>query len=529
MTLARHGFGFALGVSGLDRFELPRIDRHTGPEQLRLALEELGPTFVKLGQLLSTRSDLLPPDYVLELQKLQDNARAVPVQAIRDVIEQELGAPPETVFGSFEAKPLASASIGQAHSATLKDGTAVVVKIRRPGIVDQINEDLEIMQNLAVQATRRWSVAADFNIAGITSEFARSLRNELDYLHEGHNAERFADNFAQNPGIHIPVIFWETTTSRVLTMERVSGIRIDDVDALDLAGIDRRALANRAVEAIAQMILEDGFFHADPHPGNMFVEPQGRIGLIDFGMAGDIDDDLRDKLVSLLIAFGRNDAGRIANALVNLSVVKQNIDKVRLKGDLTIFLAQYHNLSLSELRIGPLVSQLVAILRNNHLQLRQEIALLLKMLVMVEGMGVTLDPAFKLSEALKPYTQKVLREKYSLRAMVKNLGKAGLSLAELGAELPDRLQSLLDLLDTTGFEVHLRAQELEPLMGRAEKIGNRLVAGVIVAALLRGVGEFAATDRKRWQAWERPLMGAGVGMASVLSGYLLWTARKKRP
>ncbi|WP_253202062.1 AarF/ABC1/UbiB kinase family protein [Subtercola sp. PAMC28395] len=538
-VLARHGFGFILGASGLDRFEVAALVAHTngrsdaggnaGPPQLRSALEELGPTFVKLGQLLSTRSDLLPPAYVAELQKLQDSARPVPVKEIRDAIEQELGAPAEKVFAQFTARPLASASIGQAHAATMKDGMAVVVKVRRPGIVTQVNEDLEIMQNLAVQASRHWSAASDFNIVGITDEFSTSLRFELDYLHEGHNAERFAENFASNPGIHIPAIRWETTTSRVLTIEKVTGIRIDDVAALDAAGIDRRALANRAVDAVAQMILEDGFFHADPHPGNMFVEPDGTIGLIDFGMVGEIDDDLRDRLVALLLAFGRNDAGRISTAVVNLSVGQENVDRVRLKADLTRFLAKYHNLSLSELHIGPLVSELVAVLRNNHLQLRQEIALLVKMLVMVEGMGVTLDPAFTLSEALRPYTQKLLAEKYSLKAVVKNLGKAGLSVAELGAELPDRLRSLLDVVDTTGFEVHLRAQELEPLVGRAEVIGNRLVAGVIAAALIRGVGEFAATDRQRWQAWERPLMGAGVGLAGILSGYLLWTARRKRP
>ncbi|GAA0997230.1 ABC1 kinase family protein [Subtercola frigoramans] len=536
-VLARHGFGFILGASGLDRFELAnlvthaggRTDVNTGPQQLRLAFEELGPTFVKLGQLLSTRSDLLPPAYVAELQKLQDSARPVPEKEVRDAIEQELGDPAEKVFASFTSRPLASASIGQAHAATMKDGMALVVKVRRPGIVAQVNEDLEIMQNLAVQASRHWSAASDFNIVGITDEFSTSLRFELDYLHEGHNAERFAENFASNPGIHIPAIRWETTTSRVLTIERVTGIRIDDVAALDAAGIDRRALANRAVDAVAQMILEDGFFHADPHPGNMFVEPDGTIGLIDFGMVGEIDDDLRDRLVALLLAFGRNDAGRISTAVVNLSVSQENVDRVRLKGDLTRFLAKYHNLSLSELHIGPLVSELVAVLRNNHLQLRQEIALLVKMLVMVEGMGVTLDPAFTLSEALRPYTQKLLAEKYSLKAVVKNLGKAGLSVAELGAELPDRLRSLLDVVDTTGFEVHLRAKELEPLVGRAEVIGNRLVAGVIAAALIRGVGEFAATDRQRWQAWERPLMGAGVGLASILSGYLLWTARRKRP
>ena len=278
-TLARHGLGVLLGASGIERY-LPfhrqiaryahRSENLSTAQHVRLALEELGPTFVKLGQVLSTRPELLPPAYVTELALLQDSLSPVPEPVIRQVLEAELGGPLESLFAAFDLTPLASASIGQAHAATLLDGTDVVVKVRRPGAVEQIEVDLEILQNLAAQADRRWVEAADYDLPGLAEEFARTLRGELDYLAEGRNAERFAENFAGDPGVRIPRVFWETTTTRVLTVERLGGYKISDLDALDAAGIDRPALAAHATQVVAQMIFDDGFFHANPHPGNMF-------------------------------------------------------------------------------------------------------------------------------------------------------------------------------------------------------------------------------------------------------------------
>ena len=242
--------------------------------------------FVKLGQILSTRADLVPPDYQAELAKLQDAAPPVDAEVVGDVLAHEFGSDATAMFATFDFEPLAAASIGQAHAATLPDGTEVAVKVRRPGAVEQIEQDLEILQDLAARAGRHWTAAADYDLVGLAEEFAQTVRSELDYLREGRNAERFAANFADDPDVHIPRVFWEATTSRVLTLERVRGIKVSDLDALDAAGIDRRALAERATRVTAQMVFRDGFFHADPHPGNFFVESAGRIGLIDFGMVG---------------------------------------------------------------------------------------------------------------------------------------------------------------------------------------------------------------------------------------------------
>lgn len=529
--LARHGLGFLASTMGLERWlpghAMMPAEEATSPVRLRLALEELGPTFIKLGQLLSTRSDILPAAYLSELSKLQDAAPPVSAAEIRSLIQQELGATPEQLFASFDDEPLASASIGQAHAATLADGTDVVVKVRRPGIVSRIDEDLEILQNLAAHASRRWEAAVDYNLTGIATEFADTLRAELDYLREGRNAERFAENFAAIPDIYVPEIFWATTTSRVLTMERIRGIKVDQIEALDLAGIDRGQVAERAARAAAKMIFRDGFFHADPHPGNLFIQPGGRIALIDFGMVGEIDEKLRGQLGTLLFAFTSNDPEKVGSALRTISVTRPAVDRGVLRQDSARFIRLYQGHELREVEIAPLVTQMLAILRNHHLQLPREMAMLLKMVLMTEGMGVQLNPEFSLGEILRPYAKALAQDRFSPRNLAERLGKAGLEAAELGMILPEKLHTLLENMDG-GVEVHLRAEELEPLVGRVERIGNRLVAGMIAAAFIRGIGELTAADRERLRTWQNPLLGAGLGAAGSLGAYLAWTARRRK-
>ncbi|MFB9653465.1 ABC1 kinase family protein [Pseudarthrobacter oxydans] len=533
-VLARHGLGFLLGITGLERW-VPfhqglmgherRTEPYTNPEHLRLALEELGPTFIKLGQLLSTRADLLPPRYQTELAKLQDGAPPVQGARILQLIREELGSGPDEVFADFTLEPLASASIGQAHLATLHDGTPVVVKVRRPDVIPTIEADLDILQNLAVQISHRWEAAADYNLPGIAADFAQTMRAELDYLQEGRNAERFAENFAADPGVHIPRVFWETTTSRVLTLERIVGMKVNDLTALDRAGIDRAALAVRSAGTAVKMVFEDGFFHADPHPGNLFIESDGRIGLIDFGMVGEVNDRMRGQLTVLLSALIRNDPDRLGSALVDLSVTRQTVDRNRLRVDVTRFIALYEGRQLSQIEIGPLISQAVTLMRTYHLQMPQELAKLLKMMIMAEGIGVELDPGFNLSVVLAPHARKLMYSRFAPQAIARRMAAAGADVTELAADLPDLLRRVVDTIDT-GLEVHLRAAELEPLVGRAERIGNRLVAGMIAAALIGGVGALTAGDKERWGNWERPLMRAGLGAGGALGAYLVWTSRR---
>ncbi|MBG6237849.1 ubiquinone biosynthesis protein [Mycetocola sp. CAN_C7] len=497
------------------------------PERLRLVLEELGPTFVKLGQLLSTRPDLLPPDYITELSKLQDAAPPVPIDAITEAIQSEFGLGPAGVFAEFDEKPVASASIGQAHGALLADGTSVIVKVRRPDAVQKVHEDLEILQNLADRADRYWERARTYNIHGLVQEFSQTLRAELDYLQEGRNAERFAENFAGRTEVSIPRIFWETTTSRILTLERVSGIRITDVNALDSAGIDRAELARTGALLMLRMIFEDGFFHADPHPGNLFVQQDGSITLIDFGMVGDIDAELQNRFIDFLIAFTRRQPDGLADALLDLSVTAGTGDRDRLRERLVSFVGDYSGKALSEIGFAHLAAQLFGIVREQHLQLPREVALIFKVLIMIEGIGVQLDPDFDLLGVLTPYARRLLKKRLSPAAMSERLLRASADTGALMMEMPARLRRILEQVDRSGIEVHLRAAELEPLVARTERIGNRVVAGLIAAALISGVGDLVARE-KRWRSWEGALLSGGVTVISTLTGYLLWTSKRRR-
>lgn len=526
--LIRHGFGSIAPLLGLGQLHLGPMPLRAGtratPDRLVVALEELGPTFIKLGQLLSTRPDILPRQYTTALARLQDDAPPVATDHVRTILEQELGASPDVVFNTFDDVPLASASIGQAHAATLHDGTSVVVKVRRPGVVAQVQEDLEILQNLAHQASRNWAALADYNVEAVVSTFAETLRAELDYLVEGRNAERFARNFAHDTGIHIPKIYWSTTTSRVLTMERIYGQRIDDKEVTSLPLADRDRLATTAARAAAKMIFEDGFFHADPHPGNLFVESTGRIGLIDFGMVGELDEQLRKRLGKLLLAFSRNDPDRISRALLGLAINRTATDRQRLRQDVAPFMQQYQGRSLGEIRIAPLITEILTILRTHHIQLPSGIAVLTKMVIMTEGMGVGLNPGFNLGEVLKPYAGRLALEQFSPQKLPGLLKQLGLDAADFGADMPERLERMLQQLDD-GVEVHLRAEELAPLVARAELIGNRLVAGLILAAFIRGIGELTAADRRHLQNWQNTLLATGVGALGAMGGYLAWTSR----
>ncbi|MDF0515617.1 AarF/ABC1/UbiB kinase family protein [Agromyces sp. H3Y2-19a] len=532
----RHGLGFVSGMLGLDRVIPRRRSPGTfatagiaaeAPGHLRAALEELGPTFIKLGQLLSTRSDLLPPAFIAELAKLQDAAPPVPPERIRAVIRGELGAEPESMFASFEDRPLASASIGQAHAATLRDGTPVVVKVRKPGAVQQVQVDLEILQNLAVRATRAWGFARDIDAVAVVDEFATTIRAELDYLQEGRNAERFWQNFEADASVVIPRVYWEFTTSRVLTLERMTGMNVADAVALDEAGVDRGLVARRGAQIVLKMIFEDRFFHADLHPGNLFIHDDSTLALIDFGMVGVIGGELRGHLARLFIAMVRGDAEMLASALIDVATTSASIDRMTLRDDLRPFLGRYRLRSVRQTPFAKMLAELFTILRGNRVRLPRELILLFKALLLIEALAIRLDPEFRLGEALTPYAERLSWERLRMSALAKRIARSSVDVGELALDLPGIVRRLVDAADTTGFQVHLRAAELEPLVQRTERIGNRLVAGMIGAALITGVGGLVAGER-RWRSWEGGMLGAGLTTIGSIAAYLAWTARRRR-
>ncbi|MCM3904489.1 MAG: AarF/ABC1/UbiB kinase family protein [Pyrinomonadaceae bacterium] len=526
-VLVGHGWDCLLG--NLERVRVGKSQDHdnghggslTRPEHLRSALEELGTTFIKLGQILSTRADLLPPDYLAELTKLQDSAPPVPFEAVRDTLVTELGKPIETVFLHFDPEPLAAASIGQAHAATLPNGTEVVVKIRRPGVVEQVHEDLEILKELAAAASRHWEFADQYDLVGIVEQFSETLKAELDYIREGHNAERFAGDFASEAGIHIPRVYWGTTTSRVLTLERIRGTKINDLASLDRQGIDRSALAEFATGVVMRMVCENGFFHADPHPGNFFIEPDGTIGLIDFGMVGVLDERTQEHLADLLIIINHQDADRLVDVFLDLGVTRKHVDRDLLRRDIEHLLSTYWGLPLSELRISAVLSDVFAVMRRHHLHLPSNLAQLLKTVIMIEGLGVHLDPEFHLTSALEPYADRLVMRKYSPTKLVRNLGLASLDLARLGAEMPQHLRRIVSAAENGNLQIGMRPEGFDPVIRRVERIANRIVLGVLAAAFINGLAVLASVYRPPgWESWAWVVFAFGFLCALTLGVYL---------
>jgi ubiquinone biosynthesis protein len=530
--LVRHGLDYLVGSLGLNGFAAaqklfprPRQERLlTKPEHVRMALEEMGTTFIKLGQILSTRADLLPPDYLTELAKLQDAAPPVPSKIAEEAIVAELGRPIETVFASFDSEPLAAASIGQAHAATLPDGTEVIVKVRRPGVVEQVEEDLAILNELAVAAARHWEFADRYDLVGLAQEFAETLRSELDYIREGQSAELFAANFAHDPQIHIPRVFWETTTSKVLTLERIRGIKINNLAGLDAQGIDRPALAEYATNVVLKMVCDDGFFHADPHPGNFFIEPAGHIGLIDFGMVGRVDERTRERLADLLIAISNQDAERLVDVFLDLGVTRKRLNRELLRREIEHLLSVYWGRPLKDLKVGPLLNDVFAVMRRHHLHLPSNLALLLKTVIMIEGLGANLDPDFHLTTVLAPYSQQLMIQQYSPFRWFPRLGRASVEWARLGVEMPRQLRRMMRAAERGNFQVGMRPEGFDPLINRFEQISNRIVLGVIAAAFINGLAVLVSVYRPpAWEKWAWVVFAFGFLCALLLGVYLAWT------
>jgi len=386
----------------------PARRRVTAAEHARAAIEELGPTAIKLGQILSTRDDVLPPDWQHELTRLQDAAPLVPPAAIRAEIVEQLGRPLHELFEAFVDAPLACASIGQAHAAKLTGGTDVVVKVRRPGVVDEVELDLEVMTSAVALISRSSRRLRSFDAMDLVEQFSATLRHELDYAREANNVERFAANFAGDPDIRIPAVHHELSSAHILTLERLHGFKIDDLAALAAAGIDRVALAQRATSLVLRSIFEHGFFHADPHPGNFFIEPEGRIGLIDFGMVGELDAATRAALTSVLVAVVTTDAAPLVEGSVRLGISRETIDTGAFAADLNELMATDLSKPLGELSLGHVLASVLAVVRRYQLRFPPNLALLAKTLGMCEGLAAHLDPQFRMTEAITPYVAQLL-------------------------------------------------------------------------------------------------------------------------
>ena len=532
-ALTRHGLGNLVDVVGLERF-IPFHQRRENaistPEHLRMLLEDLGITFVKLGQLLSTRTDLLPPEYIAELSKLQDQvSTTISRNEIETILHEELEKPIGDIFTAFDYEPMAAASIGQVHTATLRDTTDVVVKLRRPGAIEQVEEDLGILQSLADIANRRWDVAELYDVSGLASEFAQSLRAELDYLSEARNAESFARNFASNPEVHIPAVYLGETTSRMITMERIEGIKINNNEELEAAGLSRSELAQHVTHIVLQMVFEDGLFHADLHPGNLFVRAGGQIGLIDFGKVGTVDERTQQQLTAVLLAIGMADSERLTSAILEVAVTRKPVDRQLLQRDLQRLVSGFHGKPLKDIALGAMINDALAIVRRYSLQLPSSFSHLFQTMVMLEGICQELDPEYNLIALLTPYTKKLIIKQHSGEALLRRLGEVGFDWAHLGLTLPQQLQRILDSLERGHIEVGLRPTSFDPVLLQTERIVNRLVLGVLVAALIIGLSIVLVVYHPVVnQLWLGLLCAFAFAFVCLCGAYLLWTIVRPR-
>lgn len=537
-TMARHGFGFLVVQLGLERLvpfqrgllgHAKRPQPYTRPEHLRLAVEELGTTFIKLGQVLSTRPDLLPADYVAELRKLQDAAPSVPYDAVAEVIHRELGAPPEEIFQEFDRLPTASASIGQVHRAVLPGGEEVVVKVQRPGVEVVVERDLEILLDLARLAAERTAWGARYDLVGLVEEFGFTLLEELDYTREGRNADRFRELFADNPTLYVPEVYWDYSTRRVLTMERISGIKISDVAALDAAGIDRRMVAGRSVAIMLQEVFVHGFFHADPHPGNFFVMEGERIGLMDFGMVGRLDETTKAALLRIAVAVTRQDADRLLDALMAAGLAGGAASRVALKRDLRHLIGRYQGRPIKEIAARQFVHEVLTVARRHHLQLPTELVQLAKVIAMSEGLGAQLDPEFKLFEFAAPYFQQFWLQGRSPLALSRKLATDALDLADLAVGLPRRVERLLTQLEHDGLQTTTRLVGLEPVMRELSHAANRLSISILTAALVVALGLLMQFYHPPfWNRTAGALFFFAVLATAGLGTWLLWSMARRR-
>ncbi|MCM5571575.1 AarF/UbiB family protein [Burkholderiaceae bacterium FT117] len=457
------------------------------PARVRRVLEELGPTFVKLGQILATRVDLFPPEWIEEFGKLQDEAPAVPFDRIREQLVEDLGEAPETAFARLDTEPLAAASLAQVHAATLQDGREVVLKIRRPGIRPVVEADLRLLARLAEVMEAEAPDLRRYHPREVVREFTLSLRRELDFAAECRIAERVAANFADHPEIVVPGIHWQWSGERLNVQDRVDGIPGRDLAAADAAGLDRKLLARRGAEAVLKMMLEDGLFHADPHPGNVFFLPGDRLAFIDFGMVGRLSEDRRWQVAMLLHGLVTGDSATVAEVLLDWRTdAEGEADAARLRHEIDAFVDQYKGVPLKQLDLAAMLSDLLAILREHGLSLPSDLSLMIKAFITLEGMGRQLDPDFDMAAQAQPFLQRVLIEHNSPAAIARRGWRAASGALSLVASLPQDLRELLRAARRGRLNLQVDIASVERLGEKLDRAASRITIGIVTAALIMG-------------------------------------------
>ncbi|MGD9054795.1 MAG: AarF/UbiB family protein [Desulfobacterales bacterium] len=521
--LFKYGFGDLLerlsidqyigaGLQAISRKRSERVEKLTRPQRLRMAFEELGPTYIKLGQILSTRPDLVPVDILEELARLQDEVPPFPFEDVKAVIESEFGVPAEELFDQLDNQPLASASIGQVHKARTKDGEPIAVKFQRPDIQKIIEVDLEIMLHLATLAERHIKEFEIHRPVKIVEEFARTLEKEIDYRNEATNMERIARRFLNLPHIYIPAVFREFTTSRVLTTELIEGIKISKLESIVEAGLDQKVIADRIVGLVLKQAFEHGFFHADPHPGNIFVLTDNVICLVDYGMMGLVDRTTREAFVDLLDSVVHQQEVKTTQVLLNLTDWDEEPDIRALEREVADFMGRHFYKPLKDMEIGKLLQDLLHLTMRFRLRLPPDIFLMIKALSSVEGVGRALDPNFDLIAHARPFIQQVKLERFGPKRISADVYDMMSRLLQFLQQFPKDLMDLTGMIRQQRLSLRLEHKGLESMLATQDQTSNRMSFAIIIAALIIGSALIVIS--------EIPPLVYGISLIGII-GYLV--------
>jgi len=532
-VLIKYGFGHFVEQLNIDYYlELGKrivtrdkmhkeLERLSQPQRLRMAMEELGPTFIKLGQLLSTRPDVLDQEFIQEFSKLQDEVPAVTLEQIKTQIRRELGYPADELFAEFSEEPLAAASIAQVHRGKLRSGEEVVFKIRRPGISKIVETDIDVLMGLAYLIEQHVPAIAIYDPVGLVKEFRRSISREMNFTREGRTVERFAANFADSTTVYIPKIFWDYSGEIVLTMEYVPGIKISHLEELRAQGYDLKEIAKRGADAFLKQVLDHGLFHADPHPGNVFVLPDQVICMLDFGMVGRLGQDLKEQLLDLLQALLERDVDSIISQLLYSGELTDTADLKNLRRDLHDFIEDYYDLVLQDIKIGRLFSEFIELLTHHRIHFPPDYMMLAKALVVMEGVGRQLDPNFNMVSHMRPYVNRLLIERFSPKNISTQASRIAVAYTSLAKNLPHDIKEFINRLNRNQFKIDLEHRGLEKLVTDLDRSSNRVSFSLVIGSLIVG-SSLVMQIEKGPMVFGFPLLGLlGYSIAGLLG---LWLA-----
>ncbi|MGM8364332.1 ABC1 kinase family protein [Virgibacillus sp. W0181] len=538
-ALIKNGFSHFLYRIGLT--DRKKTTEKQNPEQklsmtmqnigvkLRQTMQELGPTFIKLGQIAASRRDVLPIEIVNELEKLQENVNPFSFEQVRTILETELDDELEHIFQHVNETPQASASIGQVHTATLKTGEQVAIKVQRPNIQKKMETDLEILHNLAKMIESKAEWAKTYHIKEIINDFSRSLRNELDYRTEAYHAEQIAKQFIDEPKIRIPKIYRKLSTEKVLTMEYIEGIGVRQLEAIEAKGLNRKIIAQRLADSMLHQVLDEGFFHGDPHSGNIYILPNNVVSYLDFGMIGRMNDEMRFHFASLVINIEERDTKGIIRTFSKWGLLHEDTATKTLKIDLDYLLTKYYDMELKQIRLGNVITELLSVAYRHKIDIPADIAILAKVIITLEAIIAELDPEFSLMKAVEPYGKKLIKERYHPKNILKDSAEELRDNIDTLRDLPLTFKRAAETVEKGKLRFDINVNDLQAFLHRFDKISNRISFSIILLAfsiLMVGLIIGASISGHTTLLWKIPIIEIGSVVAILMFLFMIYSIIK---